>query len=152
MITVALVGCGKSKRLGTHPARHLYTGPLFRASLAHAEHTWGAENVYIVSALHGLLRLSDPVESYNTTLPTDPAVRREWAARVGAALLAERAADDLVHVVIYAGAAYAEPLRTWFDGQPVTRVGRLDLPLRGMTQGRRLAWFKAARSTTNTAR
>jgi hypothetical protein len=49
-VKVALIGCGKSKRPGRHPARRLYSGPLFRASLEHAEHT--ADEVLILSALY----------------------------------------------------------------------------------------------------
>lgn len=146
MITVALVGCGKSKRLGTHPARHLYTGPLFRASLAHAERI--AERVFIVSAFYGLVELDQKIESYDRTVAGMAKTLREaWGDRVAAALCDElRQHGDEVEVTILAGAAYAEPIRRglrWHNRRPKWNV--LD-PLRGLGQGARLAWFKSHRN------
>lgn len=145
MTRVALVGCGRAKLEGTHPARELYTGPLFRAALAHAEAT--ANHVFVVSARHCLVRLDEPVASYDATLPADPAVRGLWAGRVVAQLLhALPPGVPRFQVAVYAGAPYADPIA---DVAPFcTERLVIERPLRGLTQGRRLAWFKAHRNDT----
>lgn len=140
---IALIGCGKSKRPGSHPARDLYTGPLFRAAIAHAERT--AERVFIVSACYGLLPLDRVVESYDAMLPLDAGERSAWAIRVRTALLVEidMAGDARAEVTIYAGGAYANPLEAVLLVEHRIRVL---LPLDGLTQGARLAWFKQRRA------
>lgn len=77
-VRVALVGCGAAKLPGRHRARDLYTGSLFRAALAHAERS--ADEVLILSALHGLVGLDDELDAYNVRLDKyRDAERDQWA-------------------------------------------------------------------------
>lgn len=140
MITVALIGCGKAKRPGRHRARDLYTGPLFRAALAHAERT--AARVFVLSALHGLLSLDAELDAYEQRLAGTGEQRQAWGRAVVDRLLAE--VPGVLDVTIYAGADYAAPLVVPLVAQ-AERVAEVHLPLGGLTQGARLAWFARAR-------
>ena len=139
-VRVALIGCGKTKRPGRHPARELYTGPLFTAALAHAERT--ADEVFILSALHGLLPLRTEVDSYDRTLAKASKRERDaWAMRVGIELR-RRMAGRKFEVQIYAGRMYVDPLWTHL------RLFHHDLvistPLEGLSIGYQLQWLRAA--------
>lgn len=65
-----IVPCGGAKLDGTHPARELYTGSAFRHQLAAAEAIVASEGgqVLILSALHGLVELDQPVASYDVKM------------------------------------------------------------------------------------
>jgi hypothetical protein len=144
-VKVALVGCGARKQAGTHAARDLYTGSLFRAAFAHAERT--ADEVYIVSALWGLVAPDAQLESYNRTLDAYGKREREaWADRIVSAL-AERFAGLRVRITIYAGAAYALELEAAIrrNAYRPHLESFAHVPLEGLPLGKRLAWFKAAR-------
>lgn len=83
--TVVLISCSKSKLTKKAPARHLYTGRLFRKAVAWAEsegYKW-----YVVSALHGLVDPDRPLEPYDFTLKQLSVREREsWAHLVTAEL------------------------------------------------------------------
>ena len=122
MKTIVLVSCVSRKRNQVTKAKDLYFGPLFESSMAYA-HTLGADAIYIISALHGLVELDDEIGPYDVTLTyVQPAKRKpglkildsqekaEWGERV-CSQLAERA--DLVSdkFILLASVAYAKPLR-----------------------------------------
>lgn len=144
-VKVALVGCGARKRPGSHAARDLYTGSLFRAAFAHAERT--ADEVYIVSALWGLVAPDAQLEAYERALDALSKPEREaWADRI-VSDLAERFAGLSVRIAIYAGAAYADELEEAIRRRVTDlRIDSFAVPLEGLPLGRRLAWFKAARA------
>lgn len=136
---ITLVGCCAGKLDHPAPARDLYQSPLFRLSLAHAEQL-GAE-VFILSALHGLVGLAQELEPYDLSLADFDAVEMaEWARVVGFQL------GDLLGIepgacapkgtrfVLLAGQRYRPE---WPRGCHVEE------PLRGMGIGRRLAWLRA---------
>jgi len=135
-LRVALIGCGAAKQGRAAPARELYTGPLFRAQLQHAERLFG-ENVLILSALHGALALDEEVEPYDVRLGRDT---RSWGEMVASQLLF-RFLSAPVEFHVLAGAAYVQPLRAHAEAH-WTFVE----PLAGLTQGRRLQALKKARA------
>lgn len=139
-VRVALVGCGKSKREGTHAARDLYTGPLFKAALAHATRT--ADEVFILSAAHGLLPLDKQVDSYDRALASASHIERQsWGYRVCLDLRG-RMRGRQYEVVIYAGQTYADPIESYMamlDPTPTVTT-----PLAGLTLGYQLRWFRLA--------
>ncbi|MCU1277094.1 MAG: hypothetical protein JWM53_640, partial [bacterium] len=143
-VKIALVGCGARKQPGTHAARDLYTGSLFRAAFAHAERT--ADEVYIVSALCGLVAPDAQLEAYERALNAYGKHEREaWADRI-VSHLAERFAGLRVRITIYAGAAYALELEAAIRRNACrVRVESFAVPLERLPLGKRLAWFKAAR-------
>lgn len=150
-LTAALLargpGCGKAKREGRHPARQLYTGALFRAQLAHAEAT--ADEVLILSAFHGVVEPDQELLAYDRTLNGATLAEREhWASRVLSAL-DHRYPGLLLDVVVYAGAAYADPIEAAIRRRRAAGGGfslqYFRRPLGRLPVGKRLAWFRRER-------
>lgn len=138
---LVLVGCVKTKRSGRHPARDLYTSPLFLRRRTRAEEV--GRPWFILSAKYGLVSPDEPIDSYELALSDLPtAERRAWAARVLAEL--ERAYGPLRDKVVevHAGSNYLhfgllEGLRE--------RGARVIVPLQGLTLGQQLAWYAGRR-------
>jgi hypothetical protein len=137
---VALVGCGKKKLEGKHRGRDLYTGPLFKAALAHATRT--ADEVFILSAAHGLLPLDQEVDSYDRPLRgSSKSERQSWAYR--ACLdLRQRMRRRPFEVFIYAGQTYADPIENCLA--LLDRSIAVTTPLSGLTLGFQLRWLRLA--------
>jgi cytoplasmic iron level regulating protein YaaA (DUF328/UPF0246 family) len=63
-------------------AQDLYISPLFKLNLAYAK-SLSPTKIFILSARHGLLGLSDRIAPYDTTLNTMPdKKRRVWGKKV----------------------------------------------------------------------
>ncbi len=149
MSTVVLIGCGAQKLERRAPARELYTGALFRKSLAYAERVNPGGRIFILSALHGLTPLELEILPYDFTLRT-ALVARAWAKLVAAELEREHRKHWIDRLVVLAGATYADPLERELEARPwrereTVPGGRYwafrEFPLRGMMIGRRLAWL-----------
>ena len=132
---VALVSCVKSKRgLATH-ARDLYTSPLFVGMRRYAE--TNADEWFILSAEHGVLRPSQVVSPYEKTLnKMGKAERAKWSSRV------EQQLREVLQpgscVVLLAGERYREGIlpflkRHGFD---------VEIPMAGLKMGHQLSWLK----------
>ena len=134
--TLVLVSCTKSKLDRLAPARDLYCSPAFRLKRAMIERA-GAPWA-ILSAKHGLVDPSTVIEPYNVTLVgMGVAARREWSRRVFVDLLP--LAREHGRVLVLAGKSYVEYLVT-----PMLAEGiDVSLPLKGLSQGRQLAWLTA---------
>lgn len=138
---VYLIGCGKAKRDRPSQARSLYTGDLFRKSLAYAElasrqepDVWG--EVYVLSALHHLVDLDKVVPPYNVTLKGQSSgYKRRWAERVAGELVYSGWLPWQTEFVFLAGAEYVNPLRP--------HLPHVSEPMAGLGIGQRLAWLKA---------
>jgi hypothetical protein len=150
-VHVGLVGCSDKKhREGVHPARELYRGNFFRRSLPIAQAT--CDEVWILSALHGLVALERPLTYYNEPIPSRRKDRAYWGA-VALTSLANSYLDLPLHLVILAGALYVEGLtgyeaRTgrWvsFNAQRLERLGwSYETPLEGLDRPARFRWFVA---------
>ena len=145
---VGLVGCAKQKRAGTHLARDLYTSRS-SASRRVAERT--CDEVFILSALHELVDLAQPLRSYDRRLSRlDKRMRALWGARVSASL-----GDRFPHLDIErhlcAGREYLLPLSLpprWRGLKPLRGFG-IGARLRGLSaRARELAYsgtYPAAR-------
>jgi len=145
-ITIGLVGCGKAKADQPCPARKLYTSQLFRAALRHAEKR--NDYVFILSAFHHLIQPDDTIQPYDRKLGTTEAEKELWAEVTTAKLQSavcklkrvfQQLQCDDVHITIYAGANYADPLRGKLLQKGYYNIFR---PLNGLQIGERLAWFK----------
>lgn len=137
-VTVALVGCGKQKLQVRSKARDMYTGQLFKLSYAHALRN--ADDVLIISALHGLLSPFQEIDYYdlalNKLLLNE---QRDWANGV---------VDDLfmaypltrVRLIFYAGLAYIRPILEAAYQQD----GYWDIenPMEGLDLFQRLQWLR----------
>lgn len=135
MRTVVLISCGKSKRRERSQAQHLYTGALFHKCLAYARKI-GADDIYILSAQHGLLELWQEIAPYEKTL--NGMASRDIASWAVAVLVRLRARADLStdRFVILAGMAYRTHL--------VPHLTNVELPLRGLRFGEQLKFLKSA--------
>ena len=78
---IALIGCVKSKNKGIHKACDLYNSPLFKYQLEYAKRQ--TNNIYILSAKHGVLKLDDKIRDYEQTLNNmnDKQIK-EWSFKV----------------------------------------------------------------------
>ena len=62
---IVIIPCGGAKLETSAPARDLYTGSMFRDTLTTARTMTTENNIYIISALHGLIALDKIVEPYD---------------------------------------------------------------------------------------
>lgn len=132
MKRIGLVGCGEAKARRACPAREMYVSTLFRLASAYCEREYDAW--FILSAEHGLLHPDKVIEPYDKRLPGDHAGRRAWGNLVSVQLIDHCPAGTHVKLYVHAGADYASALATW---RPIEE------PLKGLTIGRRNAWYKA---------
>ena len=131
-----LVSCVKIKLPRPAKAKDLYISDWFRKARACVEREDGAWR--ILSAKYGLVHPEEVIRPYEKTLITMRAAeRRAWAGNVLAALAPCLA--DVDAVVFLAGARYREFLEPSLNGRGI----RVDVPMRGLSQGRQLAWLGA---------
>lgn len=84
---IVLIACGKAKNPLAHtqpvPASQLYTGTLFRKAWEYAFKLTVPENIYILSAKHGLIKHDTKLKYYDKTLVrATVAEKKEWAQMV----------------------------------------------------------------------
>lgn len=136
-MTIGLIACSARKLQHQARVRELYCSALFRWSLE-----WAAqrcERVYVLSALHGLVKLDDVLEPYDAKLSSpNSSIAGMWGKRVAGDLTAhEGFAFDIIAL---AGTGYVRPVRAALD--VLGWSGRLDEPLYGMFVGERLGWLR----------
>lgn len=110
MTSLVVTPCGARKLPHTARAAQLYTGPYFTACLRYARTLEPDENIRILSALHGLVRLDQVLHPYN--------LRFGQPGTVTVATLRTQALQQGVHdaspVVILGGEQYAHrALAVW---------------------------------------
>lgn len=133
---VALISCGKRKASHPAPARELYQGDLFRKSLRYSEEVLEADEVFILSAKHGLVALDEVIAPYEQTLNRMPSAEvRAWGRRVLAELRAEADLEN-DRFTILAGANYRKYL--------TPALKHVDVPIEGLRFGEQLRFFKEA--------
>jgi hypothetical protein len=144
VLRLALVGCCKEKKAneqGFALARDLYQSDLFRKSLAYAEANF--EHVAILSAMRGVVDLTDPLRIYDFTMSDMGAEGRAfWAHDVLVCQVGNRArreSAERVELVVFAGRDYVEPLRAQLPEFPGWSI---EEPLAGLQVGERLHWLK----------
>ncbi len=127
---IGLISCSAQKLGHAAEARELYSSTMFRLSLAHAERH--CAEVYVLSALHGLVELDTVLAPYNQRLG-DKADREAWGRRVLTELKHRHKPGP---VEVLAGRSYSDAL-VWPAGWSTSE------PLRGMKLGARLSWLSA---------
>jgi len=79
---IFLLSCVKSKQSFRARAADLYTSALFKKMLRYAQCN-KPDEIFILSAKHGLLALDDMIDPYEQTLNNMPIMeRRDWTQRV----------------------------------------------------------------------
>lgn len=128
MIKIAFIACSKTKKGYPTEARKLYQGALFKKALAYTEQHF--DQVYILSALYGVVELTQVIKPYERTLDTMPAQeRKEWAVKVKTQLKEKGLLKN--ELWFFTGRKYHEH----FEGNK---------PLEGLSCGRfgrQLQWF-----------
>jgi hypothetical protein len=144
-LTIALVGCGKAKRGKGAPASDLYVGSLFKLALDHAERT--ADDVHILSALHGLVQPFQYLEPYNMTFSRMFIHEHDhWGQRVVSDIFTNYPMTPL-RIVFYAGQQYIRPFLKWSAHQ--MGYWTWENPLEGLDLFQRLAWFRERKGVTS---
>jgi len=127
---VVIAQCTGSKRDGEHAARDLYDeSDYFRKQRAYAEAV--ADEWFIQSALYGLLRPDEVVESYDRHAK-DIDDAEAWATEIAAELAVAVPSDAVVELL--GGRRYADPLTPELEA----RAFEVHEPLRGKPIGKRM--------------
>lgn len=117
-----IITCGSAKAITRSRAEKLYVGGHFKKCLAWAKAKVGAENVFIISAKYGLLKLDDMIEPYDLRMGQPGSV---------STLVLLRQAEDLgiidEEILSSAGADYQKPLVRVFQ--------KIKFPFKGLTMG-----------------
>ena len=129
-----LVSCVKIKLSEPAAAKDLYVSDWFRKARTCVERKGGAWR--ILSAQYGLVHPDDVIRPYEKTLKTmRVADRRTWARDVLKAL--EPSLVEASIVVFFAGERYREFLEPSLRNRGI----EVEVPMRGLSQGRQLAWL-----------
>lgn len=136
-VYVALVGCSKTKVSVPSPAKDFYTGDLFKLAVAFAQRS--ADEVFIVSAKHGLVPLDEELRPYDRTIADlTRKDRLRWAEGVITSLR-RRLPGLRLNIIVLAGKDYADPLIRATGGTG----WNCERPLLGKGIGQQKAWLKA---------
>jgi hypothetical protein len=135
-----LVGCSAQKLPYRAPAGFLYTSVLFNKASAYAA---ARGDWLILSALHGVIDPSKPIDPYDRKMPTTRLARAAWARMVRGQMLPHLGR----HIVALCGEDYLG-WTSEFAGfrcgttEPIyTNVFDVDKPLQGLGIGQRLQWL-----------
>lgn len=142
---IVLISCVSQKT--SYPARikDLYTSPLFKKTWEYTVTFEKPKDIYILSALHGLIKWDTICEPYDKTL-LDMSKEEclEWAKKVKAQMaitfLKDKKMEDY-EFVLFAGSKYYENLLDYFP------EGTLRLPLGKLPIGKRLGVLTTALKT-----
>ena len=130
---IVFIACVGTKLNNPAPAEELYISPLFKKALAYAR-TLQADRIYILSALYGLVPLTQVIAPYNKTLlKMSRGQREQWAQLVFDQLALEGVHPYQCTATFLAGVRYREQLAPLFQSASV--------PMRGLGIGKQLAWL-----------
>lgn len=149
-IRICLISCVSQKTNYKNPCKDLYISPLFKKTWAYVSQIERPHGVYILSALHGLIRYDTVIEPYDKTL-LDMSKEEclEWAEKVKKQLTETFVKDGRTledyQFQIFAGSKYYENLLDFFPDKELVfgtlpigkRLGALTTSLR---IGKKLVW------------
>lgn len=131
---VVLISCSSKKLESPARARDFYSSPLFRMSLKIGEMI-NPDNIFILSAKHGLVELDRVIAPYNETLNKMSQLEVEkWAERVLVGLK-ERGYDlKRDQFIFLAGRKYRKYL--------IPHISNYEIPMNGLGIGQQLKFLK----------
>lgn len=118
MKKIALISCVSKKLEKKARAEDLYISPLFKLSLKYARKL-KPDEIFILSAKHGLLALDDKIDPYDVTLNNMiVSQRKDWANKVIEQLMTK---TDLKkdHFIILAGEKYRQYLIPYIESYEI---------------------------------
>ena len=133
MKNIVLISCVKKKLNRKATAEKIYTSSLFKKNLIYAK-SLKPNEIFILSAKHGLLKLTDEIEPYDKTLNKMRVnERKKWSKSVINQLktLADLKNDQFTFL---AGEKYRNYLLTELDHVKIT--------MEGLSFGKQLQWLK----------
>lgn len=133
MKNIVLISCVKKKLNRKSTAEKIYTSSLFKKNLTYAK-SLKPNEIFILSAKHGLLKLTDEIEPYDKTLNKMRVnERKEWSKSVINQLktLADLKNDQFTFL---AGDKYRNYLLSELD--------HVKIPMEGLSFGKQLQWLK----------
>lgn len=130
---IVLISCVSKKRSYKARAEDLYISPLFRLNLRYAK-TKKPDDIFILSAKYGLLKLDEEIEPYNVTLnQMNVSERKSWAIKV-VNQLKNHCNLQYDHFVFLAGEKYRQYL--------VQHLASYEMPLARLPIGKQLQYLK----------
>lgn len=141
---IILIACVSKKGNVKAKAKDLYISTLFKTSLAYA-YKQNPDKIFILSALHHLLKIDKEIEPYNVTLSNVPKNKRkpglkiltqsekkEWGKKILEQLAEE---TDLMkdEFIILARQEYIKPIEN--------SIYNFSNPLKGLGQGKRVKFL-----------
>lgn len=132
MKNIVLISCVSKKLDRKSTAEKIYTSSLFKKNLTYAK-SLKPSGIYILSAKHGLLKLTDEIEPYDKTLNKMRVdERKEWSKVVVNQLksVADLKNDEFTFL---AGDRYRKYL--------LTELNRVKIPMQGLKIGEQLQWL-----------
>jgi len=134
MKTIVLISCVSKKKNYETTAENLYDSSLFKYSLSYAKKL-NPDRIYILSALYGLLELTDVIKPYNKTLnKMSKNERIKWSEMVLEQMKSKGVDFENDRFIILAGNKYRENLIKHFKNY--------EIPLEGMKIGEQLSYLK----------
>jgi len=132
MTKIVLISCARKKINQECMAKDLYISPLFRKNLQYAR-SLAPDDILILSAKYGLLKLEDEIKSYDKTLNRMRSSELEdWANLVLGQL--QKVSDlDKDEFIFLAGNNYRKFL--------LPRIKNYKIPLQGLGIGKQLRWL-----------
>ena len=129
---IALIGCVKSKNKGIHKACDLYNSPLFKYQLEYAKKK--TNNIYILSAKYGVLKLDDKIRDHEQTLNNmnDKQIK-EWNFKVYNQLT-KLGVSKKDRIIFLCGKNYYKYLKKIFTNN--------EMPFENQPLGKRLSLLK----------
>lgn len=132
---IALIGCSKTKNDKICKTADMYKGELFKKALLLCQKL-RYDEIYVLSAKHGLLQLTDAIEPYEETLNKAGKEKMKiWADKVIKQLNARIMPDD--ELIFYCGRNYYKYLEKEIHNKKY-------FPLKGLGMGRQLQYLKEA--------
>lgn len=148
MKKIVLISCCKTKLKKLAKAKDLYISPTFKLSLQYARKLQPQE-IFVLSAKHGLLDLEKRIKPYNWTLSYVSPKKREknlivltkeqkqiWGKKV-IKQLSKKSNLKTDKYIILAGQAYIKPIREELG------ANKFEEPLKGKSRGERNKLLKS---------
>ncbi len=134
MKQIILISCVSKKKEYETIASEMYESTLFKLSLQYAK-TLDFDKKYILSALYGLLELSDVINPYDLTLNNMKSKDRViWADKVLQQLADKKIDLNNTEFIFLAGSKYRENL--------IKHMKNYKIPLEGLRIGEQLSYLK----------
>jgi len=133
MKKIVLISCASKKLPRKSRAKDLYISPLFKLNLKYAR-TLNPDDIFILSAKHGLLELDKDIDPYDETLnDMYTSEIKTWAVKVSNQIR-KKADVNKDYFIFLAGQNYRKYL--------IPELSFYEIPLEGLAIGKQLQYLK----------